>query len=91
LDPHSFLIADEAEGRAKLPHRWTVTSDTIAARVATAIEADILILLKSVSWPAGRDFDEASRLGVVDEYFPRELRRRPGLDVRIWDLRADND
>src|SRR5262245_39953242 len=39
LDPHGFLEADDASSAAALPHRWTVTSDTIAARVARACAA----------------------------------------------------
>jgi aspartokinase-like uncharacterized kinase len=88
LDPHTFLVADETLGSAALPHRWTVTSDTIAARIARACQAEELVLLKSVSWPADESLASAAERGVVDEHLAREVRRSQGLRVRIENLRA---
>jgi aspartokinase-like uncharacterized kinase len=88
LDPHSFLVADESSGETALPHRWTVTSDTIAARIARASLADELVLLKSVSWPDDASLTSAAEQGVVDEHLPRELRQAQGLRVRIVNLRS---
>jgi 5-(aminomethyl)-3-furanmethanol phosphate kinase len=88
LDPHTFLVADEASGAAALPHRWTVTSDTIAARIARVSSADELVLLKSVSWPVDASLSAAAEQGIVDEHLPRELRRSPQLRVRIENLRS---
>ena len=87
LDPHSFLAADETSGAAALPHRWTVTSDTIAARIARVSLANELVLLKSVSWPADANLSAAAEQGVVDEHLPRELQRAPALRVRVENLR----
>jgi aspartokinase-like uncharacterized kinase len=87
LDPHSFLVADENASASALPHRWTVTSDTIAARVAHASNAQELVLLKSVSWSTD-DWQAAAEQGVVDEHFPREAQRPPGLRVRVVNLRG---
>ena len=71
-----------------LPHDWTVTSDSIAARLAETLQADELNLLKSkdpmcektsVDWAAG---------GLVDEHFPLAAAKLPV--VRWVNLRADN-
>src|SRR5207244_5126935 len=50
LDPHPFLREDEGRPGC-LPHRWEVTSDSIAARAAVLGRARRLILLKSVTFP----------------------------------------
>jgi aspartokinase-like uncharacterized kinase len=85
FDPYAFML-DDAGSRSPLPRTWQVTSDTIAARVARALDADELVLLKSVAWPDG-DIAEAARRGIVDEHLPRELHAAPRLKVRIENLR----
>ena len=67
LDPHRFALADEARSD-HLPHRWEVTSDSMAARAAMVFGAAELVLLKSVEW-SGDDWHAASTEGVVDPYF----------------------
>jgi aspartokinase-like uncharacterized kinase len=68
LDPHAFALADK--GRAgELPHRWSVTSDSVAARAARVANVRQLVLLKSVTIPEGTDWHEAARRGWVDEFF----------------------
>jgi len=54
----------------KLPESWSVTSDSLAAHVARIVNADRLILLKSVPVPSGMSWQEAAKQGIVDEYFP---------------------
>ena len=83
LEPHSFLLDDESSPHPPLPHTWTVTSDTIAARVARVSEASELILLKSVSWSDGRGIKEAARQGIIDQHLPEEISELPELHVRI--------
>jgi aspartokinase-like uncharacterized kinase len=69
LDAHTFARRDERSGKSALPHRWAVTSDAVAARVAVVARAPELILLKSVTIPTGMDWTEAARCGLVDEAF----------------------
>ncbi|HJZ92074.1 MAG TPA: hypothetical protein VKE40_14460 [Gemmataceae bacterium] len=68
LDPFVFLTADEGRPGA-LGHRWAVTTDSIAARVAWVAHAE-LALLKSVELSPGVEWDEAARSGFVDPQFP---------------------
>jgi aspartokinase-like uncharacterized kinase len=84
LDAHEFALIDE--GRAgSLPHSWSVTSDSIAARVASLTEARQLVLLKSVTIAEGTDWREAGRRGWVDEYFADAVGNN--LEVRTVNLR----
>lgn len=73
---------------ATLPHSWEVTTDSLAARVATRARADRLILLKSVDVPPGTPWDEAAARGWVDGYFTRALAGFPGrveaVNLRTW-------
>jgi hypothetical protein len=73
LEPESFLRDEELRIGAKpLPHTWGVTSDSIAARLAVALEATELVLLKS-RLPDGAEIGEAVRTGYVDAYFSRAV------------------
>jgi aspartokinase-like uncharacterized kinase len=68
-----------------LPHRWDVTSDSLAVRVAALAGARELILLKSTD-PPSADWTEA---GFVDAYFSEALRQAPrDLQVRAVNLRT---
>lgn len=46
LAPYRWMLAADV-----LPHRWEVTSDSVAAFVAGALDAELLVLLKPVSGP----------------------------------------
>ncbi len=82
LDVHAFALADEKR-EDRLPHAWTVTSDSLAARVAVVHRAETLVLLKSTTISADGAWDEAARLGWVDEHFAEVLRHAPAdLEVR---------
>jgi aspartokinase-like uncharacterized kinase len=71
---HAAAILDVASWLANhavpLPEDWTVTSDSLAAAVAAAIDADLL-LIKSAPPPAATDDLQAlSAAGWIDEVFP---------------------
>lgn len=80
-----FLRRDEVSGEDALPHDWTVTSDSIAARLAHRLEADELVLLKSTLPKGVTDLREAARTGLVDSHFPLVANRLPA--VRVVNLR----
>jgi len=64
-----------------LPHGWHVTSDSIAARIAMILDADELVLFKSIDPPV----QSAPGPPYVDEYFGRAAH---GLkSVRFVNLR----
>lgn len=89
LDARAFAAWDQhANPHAALPHLWSVTSDSVAARVAVVSGAEHLILLKSVTIPEGMDWEEAAERGFVDEWFARTLRPAgASLKVRAVNLR----
>lgn len=68
LDLYAFARADNGQPGA-LPHSWSVTSDSLAARVARVAGARELLLLKSTSLPAGMGWNEAGRRSLVDAHF----------------------
>lgn len=81
--PAHFLRHDEpALDALALPHTWSVTSDSIAARIAGALSADELVLLKSSDppRPMPRDTD------YVDPYFFEASKDLP--KVRFVNLRG---
>jgi len=67
LDPLPFFREDEDQP-GRLPHRWDVTSDSLAARVAACARAAELVLLKSVSYDSS-DWKAACETRVVDGCF----------------------
>ena len=69
LDVEACLREAESRDHSPLPHRWDVTSDSIAAWIAARWDADELVLLKSTSLPAELTLDEAIRLELVDPFF----------------------
>ena len=84
LDAFDFCVRDDSQ-RDSLPHSWSATSDSIAARVAELQHAD-LVLLKSADPPPG-DVAAWAAAGYVDAYFPTIVERAK-LSVRAINLRA---
>ncbi len=72
LAPFRWLRAAD-----ELPHSWEVTSDSLAAYLATLLGATELVLLKPVS----------GGLDLVDRYFTRALPR--GLRWRVVEAAGD--
>jgi aspartokinase-like uncharacterized kinase len=87
LEVHAFARADEGRPGC-LPHTWAVTSDSLAARVAVVAGAPRLVLLKSVTIPAGMGWEEAGWLGHVDPALAGVVRAASVLEVRAVNLRA---
>jgi aspartokinase-like uncharacterized kinase len=86
LDMHAFVRDDELRPD-HFPHRWTVTSDSLAMRVAQVIGARSVVLLKSVAWD-GADWQAAAQAGVVDPFFAEAARQAAGIEVCVVKLRA---
>jgi aspartokinase-like uncharacterized kinase len=85
LAPRRHLETVDAASADPLPHTWGVTTDSIAARVASLLDAAALILLKSAPMPPGTTRTAASRLGLVDPAFPEVA--RPLASVIYLNLR----
>jgi aspartokinase-like uncharacterized kinase len=72
--------------REPLPHAWDVTSDSIAAWVASAINADQLVLLKS-ALPPNAEMKMAIDAGYVDRHF--EFAARDVPEIIAVNLRSE--
>jgi aspartokinase-like uncharacterized kinase len=85
FDPEPFLRDHESRlPGTPLPHTWTATSDSVAARLAECLDASELVLLKSAPPPENPTSAEA---GYVDSHFAvaaKRVRR-----VRFVDLRSE--
>lgn len=85
VDPFFFAQRDEANAD-HCPHRWEVTSDSLALRVAQLVHAGRLVLLKSIALPAEIDWAAASERGWLDGHFARQFAGAP-VPVRWLNLR----
>jgi hypothetical protein len=75
FDPAKLLHSNATSG--DLPFSWDVTSDSIAAYVATLCGASELVLLKSTLPSAGYTQSELTEVGYVDRYFDDAARKLP--------------
>jgi aspartokinase-like uncharacterized kinase len=93
IDAWTFCRADDRRVGA-LSHDWSVTSDSIAARVAEYFEAEDLWLLKSADGARGTTLREAALRGLIDSTVPviaeRRLAAGGRLCIRILNLRSWN-
>ena len=73
FDVRRLLQRDEqfTTKAARLPASWDVSADSIAARLALALNAEALVLLKSCVPENCRGWREAAEGGYVDRYFPK--------------------
>lgn len=69
-----FLRNIDSPSASPLPRGWDVTSDSIAARIAAAIAARELVLLKSCLPAANASWQQLAASGYVDNHFPRVVR-----------------
>lgn len=70
LDVREIFKDAETVHWGAMPRDWRVTSDSIAAYVASAIGAVELVLLKSAALPQPSSAEKAAKMGYVDPYFP---------------------
>lgn len=73
------LIADDRS----MPADWSVTSDSLAARLAELLGGARLVLLKSVDADAQARADDLAVRGIVDSHFP-SIVARAGLSWSIF-------
>jgi 5-(aminomethyl)-3-furanmethanol phosphate kinase len=66
-----------SDGVEALPPNWDITSDSLAAWLATRLHADRLLLIKSVDPPSNPTNAEAlMHAGIVDRAFPAYVQER---------------
>jgi len=71
FDAGEFLRRHEpALPGTPIPHSWSATTDSIAARLASVLVADELVLLKSADPPALPAAADWAAAGYVDAHFP---------------------
>lgn len=82
LDEFEFCRQHDTE-----PHTWGVTSDSLALAAALYVNADKLVLLKSVDI-SGVTWEEAAARGWVDAHFPKLVGRAEfpveAVNFRAW-------
>jgi 5-(aminomethyl)-3-furanmethanol phosphate kinase len=86
IDPLWFLAKLDNEA-GPLPHSWDVTSDSVAARVASEFKATHLYLLKSCSAPQLQTWEEFAAEGIVDKWFPNEARGLSSTEIVLINFR----
>jgi aspartokinase-like uncharacterized kinase len=84
LDAYAFLSRDDLSAGA-LPHSWAVTSDSVSARLAELLDAEI-VLLKSAD-PPSNNIREWASAGYVDPFLPTIIERAK-ISVRAVNLRV---
>lgn len=86
FDPRHFLGLDGRRASTEdVPESWKYTSDSISARLAIALHADELVLLKSCAPPDYERVEQLANAGYVDEYLPSLAAQVP--QVRFENLR----
>ncbi|MEM7785950.1 MAG: hypothetical protein AAF623_21555 [Planctomycetota bacterium] len=83
-----FLTSSWMETVVDLPKSWSVTSDSIAARLAVELGLNRVVLVKSKSPPDGSP-DQLAELGYIDAYLPI-LVRKFRLTLEFINLRSDD-
>lgn len=71
----------ESRGWPPVPRSWDVTSDSLAAWLATGLQATELVLAKSCPAPQPATLATAVERGLVDPYFPVAV---AGVQDVLW-------
>ena len=89
FDSFSWLRHGEPTASGQpLPASWDVTSDSIAARLATVLRANELVLLKSTSPSDQANLHQLAEAGFLDAAFPVFAADIPA--IRFVNLRDDS-
>jgi 5-(aminomethyl)-3-furanmethanol phosphate kinase len=93
LKPHDFLSRVEpTRTGTRLPAGWSVTSDSIAGRLAVVLGANRLVLLKSrppnLTGSDRRALKNLADAGYLDEFFPELNGELPTLEFHCLRLSA---
>jgi aspartokinase-like uncharacterized kinase len=91
LTADAFLDEAERQQLPTIPHTWDATSDSIAAWLATELNASELVLLKSTQRPA-LDLCAALSAGLIDACFPdaaAQVSRLSWANLRSSDCRIE--
>lgn len=81
-----FDSSDWANRCQNLPRSWATTSDSIALQLGGEIEAEQLILLKSVS-PVSETISSQQQAGIIDSHFGTGFKFKCRPEVAIVNLR----
>lgn len=87
LAPRWLMENLDGQSQDPLPETWTVTSDSIAARIASLVGAKALSLLKSTGLDGKISRRKAADAGIVDPAFPEAS--SPLHRVAVVNLRAN--
>ena len=89
LDVKQFLrVVEPTLPGVRLPADWAVTSDSIAGRIAAALSADSLVLLKSRAPAEDNTVAMWAEERYVDGFFPQLLAELPSIE---WINLRDNE
>lgn len=81
-----FACTDWADRCPSLPRSWATTSDSIALQLANEVNADQLILLKSIC-SVSDTIASNRQQGVIDENFGNDFKRGGRPEIFIVNLR----
>ncbi len=87
VDAGAYLEIASRRGRRRLPRDWTVSSDSLAAHLASRLRARRLVLAKSCPLPSlVMTRTQAAQTGLVDSFFPQAAPSQ--VSVQWLNLRA---
>ena len=79
LNPFTFLKKYGNDGLNSVPASWLFTTDSISAKISEILQAQELVLLKSVNWEVESDIPSATRNGHLDPFFEQYSKSIPTL------------